>query len=179
MAALKRNYEREFSEMATSFATEHEDMNTYLSGAVHEVNEMKDRYVQLDMKFKQYYTKSDNHIKEQASEINTVRKELEKMQYRHKNHEALLLEAETQSKKFESWYKELEEPFLRQKEELHKMKLEVIKYEQKYSFIDLDKLLEEIAVQKTSAAEAKERSEGLQIDLFTLREKIIDITQNI
>jgi hypothetical protein len=101
------------------------------------------------------------------------------MQYRHKNHEALLLEAETQSKKFESWYKELEEPFLRQKEELHKMKLEVIKYEQKYSFIDLDKLLEEIAVQKTSAAEAKERSEGLQIDLFTLREKIIDITQNI
>jgi hypothetical protein len=67
-------------------------------------------------------------------------------------------------------------PFLKQKEELHKLKLEVIKYEQKYSFIDLDKLVEEIAVQKTSAAEAKERSEGLQIDLFTLREMIIDIT---
>lgn len=65
---------------------------------------------------------------------------------------------------------------MKQKEELHKLKLEVIKYEQKYSFIDLDKLVEEIAVQKTSAAEAKERSEGLQIDLFTLREMIIDIT---
>lgn len=31
--------------MAISFANEHEDMNTYLSGAVHEVNELKDRYV--------------------------------------------------------------------------------------------------------------------------------------
>jgi hypothetical protein len=65
---------------------------------------------------------------------------------------------------------------LKQKEELHRLKLEVIKYEQKYSFIDLDKLVEEIAVQKTSAAESKERSELLQIDLFTLREMIIDIT---
>lgn len=64
-----------------------------------------------------------------------------------------------------------------QKEELHKLKLEVIKYEQKYSFIDLDKIVNEVAVQKTAAAEAKERAERLQIDLFTIREKIIDITQ--
>jgi len=62
---------------------------------------------------------------------------------------------------------------------LHKLKLEVIKYEQKYSFIDLDKLIEDIAVQKTLCAEAKERAELLQIDLFNLREKIIDLTQNI
>lgn len=63
-----------------------------------------------------------------------------------------------------------------QKDELHKLKLEVIKYEQKYSFIDLDKLVEEIAVQKTLSAESKERAELLQIDLFSLREKIINIT---
>lgn len=98
------------------------------------------------------------------------------MQYRHKNHETLLKEAENKAAKFESWYKELEEPFLLQKEELHKLKLEVIKYEQKYSFIDLDKVVDEVAVNKTLAAESKERAEMLQIDLFSLREKIIDLT---
>jgi len=41
----------------------------------------------------------------------------------------LLKEAEQAAAKFESWYKELEQPFLKQKEELHKMKIEVIKYE--------------------------------------------------
>ncbi len=90
----------------------------------------------------------------------------------------MLKEAEQAAAKFESWYKELEQPFLKQKEELHKMKIEVIKYEQKYSFIDLDKLLEDIAVQKTAAEEARERAEVLQIDLFTLREMIIDITSS-
>lgn len=74
-----------------------------------------------------------------------MRTELQTMQYRHKNHESLLQQAEKEAAKFESWYKELEEPFLTQKDELHKMKLEVIKYEQKYSFIDLDKLVEDIA----------------------------------
>jgi len=41
------------------------------------------------------------------------------------------------------------------------MKLEVIKYEQKYSFIDLDKLVQEIAIHKTLAAESRERAEQL------------------
>jgi hypothetical protein len=41
------------------------------------------------------------------------------------------------------------------------MKIEVIKYEQKYSFVDIDKLLEDIAVQKTAADEARERAEVL------------------
>ena len=68
---------------------------------------------------------------------------------------------------------------MKQKDELHKLKLEVIRYEQKYSFIDLDKLVDDIAIQKTLAAEARERAEVLQIDLFNLREKIIDITQDI
>ena len=85
--------------------------------------------------------RSDHHIKQQGSELNAVRTELATMQYRHKNHETLLNEAEAKAEKFESWYREIEVPFLTQKDELHKMKLEVIKYEQKYSFIDLDKLV--------------------------------------
>ena len=39
--------------------------------------------------------------------------------------------------------------------------------------------MEEIAVQKTTCAEAKERAEMLQIDLFSLREMIINVTQNM
>lgn len=39
--------------------------------------------------------------------------------------------------------------------------------------------MKEIAVQKTLCAEAKERAEVLQIDLFSLREKIIDLTQKM
>ena len=66
---------------------------------------------------------------------------------------------------------------MKQKDELHRLKLEVVKYEQKYNFIDLDKLMEEMAASKTLHAEAKERADLLQMDLFTLREKILDITQ--
>lgn len=45
------------------------------------------------------------------------------MLYRNRNHEALLQEAENSAKKYEAWYRELEQPFLVQKEELHKLKL--------------------------------------------------------
>jgi len=41
---------------------------------------------------------------------------------------------------------------------MHKLKLEVIKYEQKYSFIDIDKLQEEIASWRTLYDEQLERS---------------------
>lgn len=177
IATLKRNYEREYAEMVDSFSREHEEMQEMLSQCAIEAVLLKDKYVELDMKFKEYYMRSDHHIKQQATELNAVRQELQTMQYRHKNHETLLQEAEQKAAKFESWYRELEDPFLLQKEELHKLKLEVIKYEQKYSFIDLDKIVNEVAVQKTAAADAKERAERLQIDLFTIREKIIDITQ--
>ena len=60
---------------------------------------------------------------------------------------------------------------------MHKLKLEVIKYEQKYSFIDIDKLQEEIASWKTLYDEQLERSTVLQIDLFEIRERIMDLTQ--
>ena len=57
------------------------------------------------------------------------------------------------------------------------MKLEVIKYEQKYSFIDIDKLQEEISSWKTLYEEQVERTTLLQMDLFEIREKILDLTQ--
>jgi len=64
IATLKRNSDREYNEMITSFAVEHEELTTLLSEVTRECVEMKDKYVSLDMKFKQYYMRSDHHIKQ-------------------------------------------------------------------------------------------------------------------
>lgn len=55
--------------MVTSFAAEHEEATHTLSGLIRECGDLKDKYVQLDMKFKQYYMRSDHHIKQQAQEL--------------------------------------------------------------------------------------------------------------
>ena len=60
---LKRNCEREFNELQLSMAREHEEMHALFSAATVECIELKDRYVKLDLKFKEYYMRSDNHIK--------------------------------------------------------------------------------------------------------------------
>lgn len=69
--------------MMASFAGEHEEMTMLLAAQTREYNELKDKYVVLDMKFKQYYAKSDNHIKTQAIELERLKQELQTMQYRH------------------------------------------------------------------------------------------------
>jgi len=56
---LKRNYEREYADMVTSFAAEHEEMLALLSEATRECVMIKDKYVELDVKFKEYYLRSD------------------------------------------------------------------------------------------------------------------------
>lgn len=69
--------------MQTSFAAEHEEMNELLSSVTHQLNQLKDKYVELDMKFKEYYVRSDQFIKQQAVELNAVKTELKTMQHRH------------------------------------------------------------------------------------------------
>lgn len=112
MSVLKRNSEREFNELQLSMAQEHEEMTSLLSAATLEGIQLKDKYVELDLKFKQYYLRSDHHIKHQAQELASIKEELQSMLYRNKNHEALLQEAERNAKKYEEWYRELEKPFL-------------------------------------------------------------------
>ena len=51
------------------------------------------------------------------------------MKYQHSNNEALIKVEVEKAEKYLKWYKDLEEPFLTQKNDLHKIKLEVIKYE--------------------------------------------------
>ncbi len=66
---LKRNYEREYNDMITTFANEHEEMQALLSGVTRECVDVKDKYVELDVKFKEYYMRSDHYIKAQASDL--------------------------------------------------------------------------------------------------------------
>ena len=58
-------------------------MTMLLASQTREYNELKDKYVVLDLKFKQYYVKSDSHIKTHAVELEKVKQELQTMQYRH------------------------------------------------------------------------------------------------
>lgn len=51
-------------------------MTMLLASQTREYNELKDKYVVLDLKFKQYYVKSDSHIKTQAVELEKVKQEL-------------------------------------------------------------------------------------------------------
>ena len=101
------------------------------------------------------------------------------MHHRHQNHEELFKRETERGDKFQRWYKELEEPFLKQKDELHKLKLEVIKYEQRYGFVDVNKLHEQVAEAKTAKESAETRSDALQHDLFELRERIMDTLQKL
>lgn len=51
------------------------------------------------------------------------------MKYQHSNNEAIVKIEIEKAEKYLKWYRDLEEPFLLQKKDLHSMKLEVIKYE--------------------------------------------------
>ena len=64
ITTLKRNYEREYNEMITSFAGEHEEMAQMLSECTAEAVEIKNKYIELDVKFQEYYAKSSAHIQE-------------------------------------------------------------------------------------------------------------------
>ena len=76
---LKRNYEREYNDMITTFAAEHEEMQGLLSSVTRECVEIKDKYVELDVKFKEYYMRSDHYIKQQATDLQQVKTELQQL----------------------------------------------------------------------------------------------------
>lgn len=97
--------------MVTSFAAEHEEMYQLLSNVTKECVEIKDKYVELDIKFKEYYMRSDVHIKQQAADLQAVKTELATMKHRHKNYESLFKAETERGEKFEKLYKDIQAPF--------------------------------------------------------------------
>jgi len=63
------------------------------------------------------------------------------------------------------------------KKEAHRLKLMLVKYEQKYGFIDIGKLQEQISYAKTMHEAAKKESSGYHRDLLEIRKRIMDLTQ--
>jgi len=115
--------------MVTSFSQEHEDMTEILTESIAECIELKNKNVDLNTKFEAYFEKSTDHMKKQEKAIEELSKEVQSMKYQHANNEALIKVEVEKAEKYLKWYKDLEEPFLTQKNDLHKIKLEVIKYE--------------------------------------------------
>ena len=56
------------------------------------------------------------------------------------------------------------------------MKLNLVKYEQKYGFIDIGKLHEQVAQSKTLYEAAKKESASFHKDLLEIRKRIMDLT---
>ena len=83
ISTLKRNSEREYNEMITSFAGEHEEMAQMLSESTTEAVEIKNKYIELDAKFQEYYATSSSHIQEQDTALSKLKTELADMHHRH------------------------------------------------------------------------------------------------
>ena len=63
------------------------------------------------------------------------------------------------------------------KKEAHRLKLNLVKYEQKYGFIDIGKLHEQVASSKTQFEAAKKEAASYHRDLLEIRKRIMDLTQ--
>jgi hypothetical protein len=73
--------------MVISFSQEHEDMNLAFSSVTMECVVFKNKYVALDAKFKEYYSKSSKHIAESEKKLEELQTELKDMHHRHSNSE--------------------------------------------------------------------------------------------
>lgn len=69
ISTLKRSYEREYNEMITPFAQEHEEMTEFLSLSIAECIELKNKNIDLNTKFEAYFEKSTAHIQKQDKAI--------------------------------------------------------------------------------------------------------------
>ena len=65
------------------------------------------------------------------------------MAYRYKNHGEIFKQEKERADNAEKLYNDLKKPFDELKKEAHRYKLNLVKYEQKYKFIDIGKLHEQ------------------------------------
>ena len=63
-----------------------DDLTTWLSEALKDVIYWKNMFVELDIKFKEYVTKSERYIKDKDAKLQEVQAEIQEMSYKYKNH---------------------------------------------------------------------------------------------
>ena len=71
----------------------------------------------------------------------------------------------------------MKQPYDDIKKEAHRLKLNLVKYEQKYGFIDIGKLHEQVASSTTKFEAAKKEAASYHKDLLEIRKRIMDLTQ--
>ena len=76
LAAVERKWERKYADFAESIAAQNEDMTTMLSDCLKDVIYWKNMFVNLDIKFKEYVTKSERYIKDKDEKLAEVQAEV-------------------------------------------------------------------------------------------------------
>ena len=72
MAAIEKKWERKYSDAVESFSAQIEDLHQLLSDSLKEVIYWKNMFVNLDIKFKEYVTKSERYIKNKDAKLSEV-----------------------------------------------------------------------------------------------------------
>ena len=86
MAAVERKWERRYADFAESVSAQMDDLSTMLSDSLKDVIYWKNMFVNLDIKFKEYVTKSERYIKDKDTKLAEVQEEVQQMSYKYKNH---------------------------------------------------------------------------------------------
>ena len=142
LLAANRAFERKYADMAESFSEEVERYNGMFADSQKELLYWKDMFVDLDTKFKEYVSKSERYIKEKDSQLAQLKEEAQEMAYKYENHGKIFKEEKDRADQYEKLYTELKQPYDEIKKEAHRLKLNLVKYEEKYKFIDIGKLHE-------------------------------------
>ena len=100
------------------------------------------------------------------------------MSYKYKNHGKIYDEEKKRANQFEQMYNELKKPYDQVKAEAHRLKLNLIKYEEKYKFIDLAALHAETQKALAEADAARLESASYKKDLFDIRNRIMEATRS-
>ena len=98
------------------------------------------------------------------------------MAYKYENHGKIFKEEKDRADQYEKLYNELKAPFDEYKKEAHRLKLVLVRYEQKYGFIDIGKLHEQVASSTTKYEAAKKEAASYHRDLLEIRKRIMELT---
>ena len=99
------------------------------------------------------------------------------MAYKYENHGKIFKEEKERADQYERLYNELKQPYDEIKKEAHRLQLNLVKYEQKYGFIDIGKLHEQVASSTTKYEAAQKEAASYHRDLLEIRKRIMDLTQ--
>ena len=172
-----RKADARYADMCQSFNDEVERYNQCFADGQKDMLYWKNMFVDLDAKFKEFTEKSERYIKERDEKLRQLEAEAADMAYKYENHGKIYKEEKERADNYEKLYTELKEPYDAIKKEAHRLKLILVRYEEKYAFIDIGALQERVAKHENLYEAAKKESAGYHRDLLEIRKRIMEATQ--